>query len=343
MAILSSTLPTLVDTAKLLGPDNKIAWVANLLAQANPINHDLMWDEANDLTTHLMSVATGLPDVYWTRYNEPTPHSKARYAQIRESIGMLESVSKIDCRLADLGGQSDRRRAMEAEAFLIAMANEAASTFIYGNSETDPKEFNGLSPRFSSLSAENAQNIIDCDGNSNRTSVWLVGHGYRACYGIYPRGSTIGLTHEDHGVQLTSGSTGTIKEYVDMFSWHCGLAVHNWRHVVRAANIDAADIVENASGTALAQTFVRMVHRLPQDQGGVKYCFYVNGDVGLSLDLQRLATNSGSPFVATGGAFGTQASHGNGADAFEGSVVGSFRGIPIKRLDAITSSETAVS
>lgn len=331
MAIVG-TKNNLVDIAKRLDPDGKIAKVAELLSQTNEMLDDIPFKEANEVTSHLTTVRTGLPTVYWRQLNAGVQPSKSTTAQVKEGIGMLEAWSVCDKKLADLSGNSKAYRLDEAKAFMEAMNQEAQQTLIYGNSTTAPEEFNGLAVRYSSLSAANAQNIVNGAGaGSDNTSIWLVCWGEMTCHGVFPKGSKAGLDHVDHGVQVeqnAGGVTGAQMEvYKDKFSWDLGLALKDWRYVARGANIDVSALVAG-SGADLINMMIKMSHRIPNKNMG-KCVFYMNRTVFQYLDILRRDD------VVAGGGLDYQ--------NVDGKVVYSFRGIPIKIVDAILETEATVS
>lgn len=331
MAIVG-TKNNLVDIAKRLDPDGKIAKVAELLSQTNEMLDDIPFKEANEVTSHLTTVRTGLPTVYWRQLNAGVQPSKSTTAQVKEGIGMLEAWSVCDKKLADLSGNSKAYRLDEAKAFMEAMNQEAQQTLIYGNSTTAPEEFNGLAVRYSSLSAANAQNIVNGAGaGSDNTSIWLVCWGEMTCHGVFPKGSKAGLDHVDHGVQVeqnAGGVTGAQMEvYKDKFSWDLGLALKDWRYVARGANIDVSALVAG-SGADLINMMIKMLHRIPNKNMG-KCVFYMNRTVFQYLDILRRDD------VVAGGGLDYQ--------NVDGKVVYSFRGIPIKIVDAILETEATVS
>ena len=99
MATLSTGQLTLADYSKRLGPDGKIEPVAELLSQQNRMFDDIVYMEANQTTSHVVAVRTGLPPVYWRQYNAGVPLGKSTTAQITEPIAMLEGRSHIDSKL----------------------------------------------------------------------------------------------------------------------------------------------------------------------------------------------------------------------------------------------------
>src|SRR6185369_3853136 len=96
--------PNLVDYAQLTDPTGKIATVAWLLAQANPILKDMIWQEANGPTYHEVTLNTALPQGTWRQNNQGVPATKGMNARVKFGIGMLTDYSQLDRAQARLGG-----------------------------------------------------------------------------------------------------------------------------------------------------------------------------------------------------------------------------------------------
>lgn len=327
------TKNNLLDVAKRLDPDGKIAKIVELLSQSNGILEDIPFIEANEMTSHLTTVRTGLPAVYWRLLNSGVQPSKSTTAQIKEGIGMLEAWSICDVKLAALSGNEKAYRMSEAMAFLEAMNQEMAQTLFYGNSSTAPEEFNGLSIRYSSSSAVNGQNVLALLGasGSDQSSIWLVCWSEQTVHGIYPKGSKAGVSHKDHGIQVeqnANGVTGAQMEvYKDKFSWDLGIAVKDWRYIVRIANVDKS-VLQGGSPQDLPNAMIKAVHRLPNKKMG-KCVFYMNRTVFEYLDIQRRDD------VILGGGLTYQ--------NVDGEALYTFRGIPVKIVDALLDTEAVVS
>jgi hypothetical protein len=336
MATLSTSALTLADWAKRLDPSGKIAAIVELLGQTNEILTDMRFVEGNLPTGHRTTVRTGLPTVYWRLLNQGVLPSKSTTAQVDEQAGMLEAWSEVDKDLALLNGDMGAFRLSEAKAFLEAMNQEMASTVFYGNSGLAPEEFTGLSARYSSLSAGNAQNIINGAGTTGDvTSMWLIVWGENTIHGLFPKGSKAGLVHEDKGEQIIQTSTGTrMIALLDRFQWKAGLAVRDWRYAVRIANVDITDLVANSgtqattATTRLRKMLTKAVHRIPA-LGMGSAAFYCNRTVLQYLDLQTQEdVNSGGGITY---------------ENFDGKRIASFRGIPIRTCDSLLETETAVA
>lgn len=332
MSVYSSAqYDTLLDHAKQFGPDGNIADYVEALAQDNEIVADMPYIESNKMTSHQYEVEVGLPTVYFKMLGQGTIASNGQFAQIEDACAMLESWSIVEKELADLGGQPAAYRMNKAKQHLSSMGIETASTMFYG-AAANPEEFIGLSPRYSSLSAVNAENIINGGGSgSDNCSIWLLGLGERKIHGIYAKGTKAGIDRVDHAEQIEQnwgGVTGAqAVVYKEQFKVKTGLAVADWRWGSRYANIDVSNLVAKTSAADLLEGMIKMIYRMPSETGKLK--FYMNRTCQEFLDIQ------GRDIVISGG--------GITFDNVAGKRVMSFRGIPIGRCDALTEAEAAVS
>jgi hypothetical protein len=288
--------------------------------------------EGNLPTGNRTTVRTGLPSVGWRLLNNGVTPGKSLTAQIDEQCGLLEAWSEVDCAVAKLNGNEGAFRLSEAKAQLEAMNQEMASVLFYGNAGLNPEKFTGFSPRYSSLSGGNSQNIIDCGGTgTDNTSIWLVVWGDNTVFGMFPKGSTAGLQHKDLGeqvVQTAAGiGTGRMLAYEDQYVWTNGLAIRDWRYVVRACNIDVSNLVAESSNADLQNKMIRMIHRIPTLAMG-RAAFYMNRTVFEMLDIQRRED------VRTGGQLNYT--------VVDGQSTPTFRQIPIRRSDSLLLTESRV-
>ena len=347
MAILSTSNLTLADWAKRVDPDGRVPVVAELLSQSNEILEDCVFKEGNLPTGERVVVRTGLPAVYWRALNQGIPSSKSTTAQVDEACGILEARSEVDKDLAMLNGNTAQFRLSEDTAFLEAMNQTQAETLFYGNPASDPKQYLGLAPRYSSLSAANAQNILDAKGTTGPlTSVYLVVWGDQTVYCPFPKGSKAGLIHEDLGEQTvytestsTAGvasSSTRMQAMVTRYQWKSGLVVKDWRYVVRIANIDTAHLMAQSDSqiasadSALIKLMARALYRIP-NMGMGRAAFYMNRTVHGGLSIAAMDKSQYVLKVEEGlSQFGT-------ASRFL-----SFLGVPLRRVDKIINAETRV-
>jgi len=307
LATLATTALTLLDLAKRLDPNDQVARIIELLAQTNEILEDMPFKEGNLITGERTTVRTGLPDVFWRLLNAGVATSKSHTAQIDEQCGMLEAYSQVDRDLAELGGNPGAVRLSEARAFLEAMNQEMASTLFYGAASA-PEEFIGLAARYSSLSAGNGDNIVagGGTGSTDNTSIWLAAWDAETVCGIYPKGSNAGLVHEDLGletVENAGGVTGALmRAYRDHWQWKCGIALKDWRYVVRIPNIDVSNLGSASDAADLLQLMADAEERIPNNLG--KRAFYVNRTIRRYLRFQtkeQVSAGGGLTFENVGG------------------------------------------
>lgn len=333
MATLASGALTLADWAKRLDPDGKVPVVAELLSQSNEILEDAVFQEGNLPTGHRVVIRTGLPTAYWRSINQGIPTSKSTTVQVDEAVGMLEAYARVDKDLAELNGNTAAFRLSEDTAFLEAMNQAQASTLLYGNPTTDPRQYLGLASRYGAISgAGNAANIIDAGGTgSNNTSIYLVVWGENTVFCTFPKGSRAGLLHEDQGtLTVYDGNNNPYQAYQTHYQWKNGLVVKDWRYVVRIANINTANLVAESSAADLVKLMSRALDRIPNFGMG-RAAFYMNRTVFSMLRIQALNKSQNAIDVQQGlNQFGTPQSWTQ------------FEGVPLRRVDQILNTEARV-
>jgi hypothetical protein len=331
MAALGTGNLTLADWAKRLDPDGKVPTIVELLSQKNEILDDMVWREGNLPTGHRLTVRTGLPAVAWRLLNQGVIPSKSTTAQIDEQTGMLEAWSEVDKDLAILNGNVAAFRLSEARAFIEAMSQEFARVLFYGNSGLTPEQFTGLSVRYGASGAANTDNVIKAGGTgADNASIWLVAWGEDTVTGIFPKGSKAGLIHEDYGevtAEVVAGLPGArMRALQERFQWKGGIALKDWRYVVRICNIDVSDL-NAANVKTLINAMETAVETIPDNLG--RPVFYMN------RTMRRFLRREVRESVGSGGGL-----------TFE-NVFGKrtlmFGDVPIKRADALLNTEALVS
>jgi hypothetical protein len=349
MAVLGATVATLIDIAKRLDPDGKIARIAEILNQSNEVLSDMLWIEGNLPTGDRTTVRTGLPAVAFRRINEGVPRSKSIVAQLDEGAAMLEGFAEVDRKLAILSGDIAQYRLSESAAFFESMNQTMATNVFYGNANATPAQFTGLAPRYGALSPANggpssaSGNIIDAGGTgSTNRSIWLVVWGDQTIRGIYPKGTKAGLFHEDAtsnkasaggdgfpvGDVLYDASGNPYMGYRDHYEWNCGLSVRDWRYAVRICNVDRTLMTKDAaSGPDIIDLMTQALENVQSiSMGGTKAVFYVPRNV--RSFLRRQMVNHKNVFLDM--------------EDVGGNHVMTFDGVPVRRVDALNVDEARV-
>ena len=333
---LSTQNPTLADVAKRTDPGGKIDTIVEMLNETNEILQDMTAIEGNLPTGHRTTVRTGIPTPTWRKLYGGVQPTKSQTRQVTDNCGMLEAYAEVDKALADLNGNTAAFRLSEDRPHIEGMNQEIASTLFYGNEGTEPAEFTGLAARYNDLSAESADNIINATGASGQlnTSIWLVTWSPNTIHTIYPKGTKAGLEMSDKGqvtIEDVDGNGGRMEAYRSHYKWNIGLTVRDWRYAARICNIKVSDLKDSSStgDTArknLIKFMIQASERIPAFGAG-RACWYVNRTVREALRLgilEKISSNLNWETVA-------------------GKRVMTFDDIPVRRTDAILTTEAQVS
>lgn len=328
MATLGTTALTLADLAKRMDPDGSTAQIVELLTQKNEILEDMHWEPGNLTTGHRTTVRTKLPSVGWRRLNLGVLASKSQVAQMDEACGLMEAFSEVDEELLALADNPAQTRLQEDSAFLEAMNEEMASTLFYGNAATAIDEFNGLATRYASLTGDYADSMISGAGaGSDNTSIYVVVWGPTTVFGIVPKNTKAGLEQKDLGVETKTDSNNRILRVArTQFKWRAGLAVKDWRYVIRICNIDVSNLIAESSAADLIKLLIRALERIPSLSAG-RAAIYCNRTVRTMLRIQMLAKSNLNLTL----------------DTIAGKKVLMFDGIPVRQCDQLLTTEATVS
>ena len=337
MAALNTTRPTLLDLANRTDPDGSIATVVEILNEVSEILDDMVWVEGNLPTGHKTTMRRGIPAPTWRKMYGGVQPTKSRVTQVTDTTGMLEAYAEVDKAIADLNGNTAEFRLSEDRPHIEGIEQELADTLFYGNEGTEPEAFTGLSPRYNSLSAENADNIIAGGGTgTDNGSIWLVVWGEGTVHGIVPKGSTAGLQMEDKGqvtIENIDGSNGRMEAYRSHYRFDAGLTLRDWRYVVRIPNIDKSLLSAVytagafASGANLPDLMFQAMERIPNINAG-RANFYMSRDMRTWVRRQVAASVQGSTLEVKD---------------VGGKKITMYQDIPLKRVDALAADETLVA
>lgn len=339
MSTIGNTNLTLMDHARRLDPNGKIARISEMMNEKNEILSDLVFIEGNTTTGHKSTIRTGLPTVAWRQINRGVQPSKSQTRQQLFTAGHLEGMGKIDELLVNIAVDKAAFRISENAPFIEALSQEMATTLFYGNVETNPERFTGLSPYYSSLAAAvaSSENVIDggaVAGQTDVTSMWLVIWGENTIHAFYPRATKAGITHNDLGKQLVNDDqtpAGQYLAFVDQFYQDLGLCVRDWRFAVRIANLDIsllAQAGDQVDGSAnLIKFMIQAMNKVPSLASG-RAAWYCNKEVKTALDIKAYNKSNVNLTIR---------------ELENGKSLTTFMGIPIRRCDKILNSESIVT
>ncbi len=302
-----------------------------LMNQTNDILNDIPWMESNMSDGHKTRMRTGLPTIYYRRLYRGTPPSKGQWSEVKEVTSMLEARMELDIKEIELYGDKARAfRLSESKAFLEAMRQKVARTLFYGSHDVAPDEFNGFALRYSDVSKSH---VISAGGSSaaSNSSIWLISWGADTVHGLYPKGSKAGIAHRDLGERDCTDTDGNkFSGVVDLYNWDCGLAVRDWRAVVRICNIPTASLTKRAGETGfvdLQALTVKAKNVMPEQMRG-KAIWYCSADVLTALELQSI--DKGNVHLTYG-------------EYFDSKAVPFLHGRPIRQCDCLVGTEDAVA
>lgn len=329
MTTLGSNYKTLVD----LATDSDKVLMVEILQRRNPLQKLLPWVPTNDGTTgHRTKVRTGYPTPTWRRLYQGVPATKGTMVPVRETLGMMQDYGEVDVKEYELAGDDKEEWKMNEDfAHIEGMSNSAEDALFYGNTTVDPEKFNGLTARYSSLSASVAtsENIVNGAGaGSDNTSIWLLGLGPQSLHALYPKGTQVGLRADDRGQQTKDMGNNEMMEVLRThYQWDMGMSLPDWRCTGRGCNLDVSDLRTSTTAMKnLITVMIQLSERCEDPPGGQKV-FAANKTVTTALRLgilEKVANNLTWETVA-------------------GQRVIVFDDMMVVRCDAISNGESVVT
>lgn len=334
---------TYLDIAKAQDPQGNPALVIETMSRMYPIIYDLDVAASNADMGNETTVRTGLPAVARVSFNQGVAPTKSSKTKRVDTIGMWSGRSEVDEKLTVAFGEDriKQERMNEDAAFEESLGQAMTTDIFYGDENVDSRGFTGLAPRMPSLASslngsqvKSHQTVSGGDG----TSIYIVDHGRRGLQAIYPKNGDLngagggklaaaGLRVKDLGKQPVSDTAGnSYLAFTTEYLWAMGLTVQDPRHIARLANIDVSDAISATPAASLYESlssiFVRMA-----PQTGMHRVIYCCRDL---IDaFMRQQNNKGNLHLTK--------------DEFLGEEVLTYKGCPIRAVDAIATNESTVT
>lgn len=321
--ITDQGFPNIPNLVARMTPTGEYRAMAEVLNKSLDIIQDVPFVECNLDQGHQVAYRTGLPSPQWRRLNQGVSPTKSTGAQFVESTGMLEDRAEVD---VDMPGDIASWRRSERAAKVEMMSQEFARALFYESAVDNADRVHGLSARYGGTSGYTASNYVltGTNGGVNCHSIWLINWQPGRVYGIYPKGSHVGLFHKDLGeIDCLDADSKKFRGYADKLQWKFGFAVEDYRYTSRLQwDPDDADMAESGKGLyLLMQKQIGTVFNLAPNAR-----FYMDR-TSLNLLNSQLISNTSNAleYVEMGG-----------------KRVAIYMGVPIRVTDALTL-ETAIS
>lgn len=342
---LETANPTFLDLHNIMGMDGSILDVAEVLNATNEgIMEWMSWQEGNLPTGHMHAFATTLPSVAYGQLYKGVTASKGTNRQVTDTTMLLESLAEVDYRVIEMSSDPDKARWIHDRKHLEAMRQEFFNVLFYGNPDTNHLQFRGFTPRYADTSEDNGDNILlsgltpsggtpGVDGDVE--SIWLVGWHPATCFGIVPKNAPggPGLQMMDEGMVTLEdgdGNGGRLRIYRTWFQMWSGLAITDWRYVVRIANLDYSQVNNDPAdgGPNLIEFMKDAIERIPSEVSDVRLAFYASRDMRSKIRKQysNSVKNSTLEMMDVGGL------------SPRASV--QVDGVPVYQVDALARSKT---
>lgn len=336
--LLGNTALTLSDWRKRMAPDGSVDFIIEALQNANPIMDDITWMMGNLPTGNKTTIRTSQPKPSIRRINRGVERHKSQTEQVTDTCIILEDRSVVDIELLALAANGEAFRRSEDAAFVAGFSDAVAANIFYGDSSFSGEEFNGISVRYdtygdASYKNKAAYQVVSAGtAGEKNTSGFFIGWGTHATTGIYPKNSQLGLQQRDLGEStVTDADNREYQAVTTLFTWKCGLSVGDIRSNAAVRNINVANLdgLSDAQQKALVSKFITAKNRIRNIQSrDKKVVLYVGDNLYNFFELYLL--NKTNVHV-------TRQELMNAAPQLY------LSGIPIKKCDAISEEEGAIS
>ncbi len=320
---------TVLEQAQLIGPDGGILTIAELLNEENELSQDAVAMMANGIRAHVTAVRTDLPEIFARKINQGATTKYPQTKQIEDQIMLLEAWPKIDEQLIDPYPDPKKARMSQLRSYIEAFSQAFNNNLFYGN-VGDVGEIDGLSTIYNASSMDNVRKTASGSG-SDTTSIWMIEWNTQKMALLYPKDSkSVGLFNKDWGKKETTDTSGnSFAAYVSQMKMEFGWSNPDTRAVQRFANIEV-DISSADTGSILdtkeIRNLVLMRNALPK-RGSGKVAIYANRDLFAQFDIWAMEKANGFYYEKN----------------ISGGPLTVFQGIPIRLVDQLMSTETAIS
>jgi hypothetical protein len=324
MATKTTTNLTLDEVVKRTAPDGTMQAIVDNLMEENMILQDAIARESNGIFSNKTTRWTKEPSGGYRKLNEGGIYEKGVTGVVIDTIGMLDTWSRVDKVEARAAANPTQFLNDEMMSFVRGLGKTVAGDIIYSNTDTTPEQFTGIAPRLASLAT--TANVLNAGGTgSDLTSIYVMDWAPDKVHLIFPKNSKAGIDREDLGL-IQAFDTATppapYMAFVNHFTWDIGLAVKNEKSIGRVANIETAGVANIFDEDDLIILMTRMTK-------GAGRVIYVNETIMAQMQI-RMKDKENVNFTSSDGLDG-------------GGPVMRFNGVPVHQVDQILNTEAALT
>lgn len=341
MATVQNNALGLVEIGKRTN-NGRVMTISEVLSRVDEVLMDLIYVPCNQVSSFVHPRRTSLFSGTWRKIGTGASTEATHTKQIVESVGTLEAWAEVDELV--LGKMlTDKAQFLDTEfrGAIQGLGQTLTTAIITSDTSGSPEKFDGLQCRLNALGTY----VKSCGGSgSDLTSIYGVQWGQNRFHALYEPGiampgtdSPVGIDYKGRvTVEDGSSTTPTRRDvYQAKFQFSFGLCNWDDRNIFRLANIEddvsGANIIEpdllvqlmrqgcQGQGVSGDQTFGFKVYP--------KWILYAHSMALTQLDI--LALDKGNAFYTV--------------DNLWGEPVDTFRHAPIRQLDAIGITDSAVA
>lgn len=296
-----------------------------VLAQRNELLLNAPMAEANDVYTNVANRWKVLPKPTPRSINKGGNKGRGTQEQVRESIMLLDLQIEIDEALID--HEPDKAKAMmnEIAMHLEGTSQQIAYYLVYGNPGVDSRQPIGFALRRPTLGT----NCVGLGGTGSDTTSLYVCEWDPSWFSlIYPRGAAtpgFDLRYKDKQ-RVTDSDGAPYYAYCHQVVVELGSTLVDERALQRIANIESGGATNNFIDSVKVRELVKAVNRTPTAGTGNLF-IYGNRTTKAQMDIYALEKANGFYMI----------------DNITGRPITSFQGIPIRMVEQIVDTETAIS
>lgn len=219
----------------------------NVLVERDDMLQDAPVRESTLIDGEEFNITTSLPQPYLHQRGAGRAATKGQIQHAQEGVAWFTNQMRVP--VEDLNETPDPAGFLSREEvkYLEGMKQSLVEMLIYGDTSSEPMEFNGLDVRFDAIATDS---VIDNGGSevSSLTDIWLIQWDMQDCCLIYPKGSRGGISRTPHPNTCLPTETDSDNAVADSqkkvawftmvdFDWKGGFCLRDNRRVKRLTNI----------------------------------------------------------------------------------------------------------